>query len=61
MAEAIGCSLATTKRALAKAQERVNAIVKRDPLLAPYAREATDDASESPSESEEMHDAAQGD
>jgi RNA polymerase sigma-70 factor (ECF subfamily) len=57
VAESLGCSLATTKRALAKAQERVNAIVKRDPLLAPYAREATDDVSES----KEMHDAAQGD
>jgi RNA polymerase sigma-70 factor (ECF subfamily) len=55
VAEALGCSLATTKRALAKAQERVNAMVERDPLLAPYAREGTEEAHE------EVADAAQGD
>ena len=56
VAEALGCSLATTKRALAKAQERVNAMVKRDPLLAPYVRD------DGPSEAtEEVADAAQGD
>ena len=55
VAEALGCSLATTKRALAKAQERVNAMVKRDPLLAPYAREGSD------REGEEVADAAQWD
>src|ERR1700733_2977756 len=60
VAEALGCSLATTKRALAKAQERVNAMVKRDPLLAPYAREGSDHVDET-SESEEVSDAAQGD
>src|SRR3984957_15385995 len=57
VAEALGCSLATTKRALAKAQERVNAMVKRDPLLAPYAREG----SEEELDDEEVADAAQGD
>jgi RNA polymerase sigma-70 factor (ECF subfamily) len=39
VAEELGCSLATAKRALAKAQERVTAMVSRDPLLAPWARE----------------------
>ncbi len=67
VAEALGCSLATTKRALAKAQERVNAMVKRDPLLAPYAREArgageVGEAGDAGAESdEEVADAAQGD
>jgi len=57
VAEALGCSLATTKRALGKAQERVNAMVKRDPLLAQYAREGSDEAEDD----EEVADAAQGD
>ena len=58
VAEALGCSLATTKRALSKAQEKVNAMVKRDPLLAPYAREGSDQVDET---EEEVPDAAQGD
>ena len=67
VAEALGCSLATTKRALAKAQERVNAMVKRDPLLAPYVREGSDredgegKKKEAGKEGEEVADAAQGD
>jgi RNA polymerase sigma-70 factor (ECF subfamily) len=61
VAEALGCSLATTKRALAKTQERVSAMVKRDPLLAPYAREGSDQEDEGGDESEEVPDAAQGD
>ncbi len=60
VAEALGCSLATTKRALTKAQERVNAMVKRDPLLAPYAREGTGDTVDDESD-REVSDAAQGD
>ena len=59
VAEALDCSLATTKRALAKAQERVNAMVKRDPLLAPYARQGSD--RDAPEAGEEVGDAAQGD
>jgi len=70
VAEALGCSLATTKRALSKAQERVNALVRRDPLLAPYAREGVgqDDASGikgddmgGTQEEQEVSDAAHGD
>ena len=63
VAEALGISLATTKRALAKAQERVNAIVKRDPLLAPYARQGNDDDDDDDGSDEgtEVSDAAQGD
>jgi RNA polymerase sigma-70 factor (ECF subfamily) len=38
VADALGCSLATAKRALSRAEDRVNAMVKRDPLLASYAR-----------------------
>ena len=39
VAESLACSLATAKRVLARAEARVNAMVKRDPLLAAYARE----------------------
>ena len=60
VAEALGCSLATTKRALVKAQDRVNAMVSRDPLLAPYAREANVSAGDTEA-GEEVGDAAQGD
>jgi RNA polymerase sigma-70 factor (ECF subfamily) len=60
VAEALGCSLATAKRSLSKAQDRVNAMVTRDPLLAPYAREA-DGAPATGAEDEEVSDAAQGD
>ena len=60
VAEALGCSLATTKRALAKAQERVNAIVKSDPLLAPYAARSGRDDDDS-AEGTEVDDAAHGD
>jgi RNA polymerase sigma-70 factor (ECF subfamily) len=60
VAEALGCSLATTKRALAKAQERVNAIVKSDPLLAPYAARAGRNNDDS-AEGTEVDDAAHGD
>jgi len=59
VAEALGCSLATTKRALARAQERVNAMVKRDPLLAPYLRESIPDVTEE--DGTEVDDAAQSD
>jgi len=62
VAEALGCSLATTKRLLVKAQERVNAIVRRDPLLAPYVNDAgaANDALNEGGE-EEVEDVAQGD
>ncbi len=60
VAEALGCSLATTKRALAKAQDRVNAIVKNDPLLAPWARQGGKDE-DATGEGTEVSDAAQGD
>jgi RNA polymerase sigma-70 factor (ECF subfamily) len=60
VAEAIGCSLATTKRALTKAQDRVSAMVKRDPLLAPYAREGTGDSIDD-EDAQEVSDAALGD
>jgi RNA polymerase sigma-70 factor (ECF subfamily) len=60
VAEALGCSLATAKRALAKAQERVTAMVARDPLLAPYAR-SHESAGRGASEDEEVSDAARGD
>jgi RNA polymerase sigma-70 factor (ECF subfamily) len=60
VAEALGCSLATTKRALAKAQDRVNAMVKRDPLLAPYARQS-EGAAGTDDDGTEVSDAAQGD
>ena len=36
IALAMGCSLATTKRHLARAQERVHAVVKREPIFLPY-------------------------
>jgi RNA polymerase sigma-70 factor (ECF subfamily) len=58
VAEAMQCSLATTKRALVKAQERVDAHVKSDPLLAPYSREGRADEVE---QEVEVGDAAQGD
>src|SRR5580700_3636953 len=61
VAEALGCSLATTKRLLAKAQDRVNAMVARDPLLAPYARDAENVAGGDDDDDEEVSDAAQGD
>jgi RNA polymerase sigma-70 factor (ECF subfamily) len=57
VAEALGCSLATTKRALAKTQERVHALVKREPLLAPYLQNSQEDGLEET----EVGDAAQGD
>ena len=44
VAEGLGCSLATAKRCLAKAQDRVHAIVRREPLLAHYLSAATGDA-----------------
>jgi len=62
VAEALGCSLATTKRALAKAQDRVNAMVRRDPLLAPYAQQGGDAGAANDDDSAtEVSDAAQGD
>jgi RNA polymerase sigma-70 factor (ECF subfamily) len=42
VAEELGCSLATTKRCLARAQERVHAMVKREPLLAAYVTASKD-------------------
>ncbi len=45
VAVAIDCSLATAKRVLAKVEERVNAIARREPLLAPYV---VDEAQSSP-------------
>jgi RNA polymerase sigma-70 factor (ECF subfamily) len=36
VAASLGCSLATTKRVLARAQERVEKAVQREPLLLPY-------------------------
>lgn len=36
VAESLDCSLATIKRKLAKAQERVHAMLARDPVLARY-------------------------
>jgi RNA polymerase sigma-70 factor, ECF subfamily len=66
VAEALGCSLATTKRLLSKAQERVNAMVRRDPLLAPYVNDV-DGASGGSNElgngggDQEVDDVAQGD
>jgi RNA polymerase sigma-70 factor (ECF subfamily) len=59
VAESLGCSLATTKRALARAQERVSAMVKRDPLLRPYLRDSIADLDEV--EGTEVDDVAQGD
>jgi RNA polymerase sigma-70 factor (ECF subfamily) len=65
VAESLGCSLATTKRALAKAHERVTAMVARDPLLAQYARSHEDAADTvervSQADDEEVGDAAHGD
>lgn len=40
VAEAMGLSLATVKRSLAKAQEKVHARVSREPLLAKYLAES---------------------
>jgi RNA polymerase sigma-70 factor (ECF subfamily) len=40
VATALDCSLATIKRKLAKAQEKVHAMLARDPLLARYLEEA---------------------
>lgn len=34
----LGCSLSTTKRRVADAAERVSALARNDPLLAPYVR-----------------------
>ncbi len=41
VAEGLGCSLATAKRCLTRAQDRVHALVKREPLLAHYVIAAT--------------------
>lgn len=38
VAASLGCSLATTKRSLAKVRERVEAVGREDPWLAAYAR-----------------------
>lgn len=38
VSEAMGCSLATTKRCLSRVSERFAAHVRRDPALAPYLR-----------------------
>jgi RNA polymerase sigma-70 factor (ECF subfamily) len=40
VASSLGCALATAKRVLTRVDERVNAIAKRDPLLAAYVRGA---------------------
>lgn len=48
VASALDCSLATIKRKLAKSQERVHAMLARDPVLAKYIEEGA--ASRSPSE-----------
>jgi RNA polymerase sigma-70 factor (ECF subfamily) len=42
VARALGCALATAKRVLARVDDLVSAIAKRDPLLAAYVREAED-------------------
>ena len=42
VASALGCSLATIKRYLARAQSRVLAAVRSDPLLSPYLQETPD-------------------
>jgi RNA polymerase sigma-70 factor, ECF subfamily len=43
VAALIDCSLATTKRHLARAQEKVYAIVKREPIFAPYLQPLAQD------------------
>lgn len=42
VATALGCSLATVKRRLSHAQERVDAMVARDPLLKTYVNEGAE-------------------
>jgi RNA polymerase sigma-70 factor (ECF subfamily) len=44
VALALGCSLSTAKRSLMRAEDRVNAMVRRDPLLAGYLREGDEGA-----------------
>ena len=44
LATAMRCSLATIKRLLARTEERVAVLAKREPLLAQYVGEARDDA-----------------
>lgn len=53
LAAALGCSLATAKRVLARAEDRVNAMVRRDPLLAAYARESGEERCEEVSDAAE--------
>jgi len=53
VAAALDCSLATIKRKLAKSQERVHAMLARDPVLAKYIEEGAADRAPKPDQDEE--------